>query len=233
MKEPAPNQNPAARADCLAFDLNVLAFLEGENRPEVTRHAAACPYCKVLLADLQLISTAGRDVTLSEPPARVWANIRAALAEEGIIHARPSFWQRWFPIANLAPEARPVGALLALAAMALVLIGSIQNYETSRPSDKMAHEGAVITAGFVPPGMSPAFVETVRQMEGTFRAQENSFEPAMQATFKKSLEALDASIEESWGQCQRNPSDLLARQYLVDAYQTKAEVLASALESAR
>lgn len=225
------NDNP--RPGCQAFDLHLAAYLEGEDRPEVSRHAGECPFCKVVLADFEQLRMASDALPLAEPPARLWPNIRATLAEEGIIHARPSFWQRWFPIAKLAPEAQPVGALLALAAMALVLISSTGSYETSRPSDRIAQGGPVIAAGFVLPGVSPTFVETVRQMEGAFRAQENLVEPAMQASFRKSLQALDASIEESLGQCMRDPGDLLARQYLVDTYQTKAEVLASALELTR
>ena len=223
----------AHRPGCREFDLKLAAYLDGEERPEVTRHAAECPYCQVVLADLERITAVGRELPLADPPARLWANIRATLAEEGIIHDRYSFWQRWFPIPRLAPEARPVGALLVLAAMALVLIASIQSFETTSPSDKMLRSGPVLAAGFVPPGVSPALAETVREMEGAFRAEEDSFEPEMKATYEKSLETLDSTIQESLGQCQRNPGDLLARQYLLNAYQSKAEVLASALGISR
>jgi hypothetical protein len=233
MNESTLNTNGSKRPGCQAFDLNLAAYLEGEDRPEITRHASECPYCKVVLADLGEITGASATLPLPEPPARLWANIRATLEQEGVIRARQSFWQRWFPSPRLAPEARPVGALLALAAMALILIASTGSFETPRRSDILAGKGAVISAGIAAPGLTPALAETVGQMETAFRAQEDSFEPAMKATYKKSLEALDESIRESMGQCERNPDDLLARQYLVNAYQSKAEVLASALEFSR
>jgi len=221
------------RTACQTFDVNLAAYLDGDDRPEVARHARECAFCKIVLADLEQIRGASAAVPLPEPPARLWANIRATLRGEGVMGARASFWQRWFPSPRLAPEARPVGALLALATMALVLIASTRSFETSRPSDILAQGETVITAGIAIPGLTPALAKTVGQMEAAFRAQEDSFEPAIKATYKKSLEALDASIRETMGQCERHPDDLLAREYLVNAYQTKAEVLASALEPSR
>jgi hypothetical protein len=225
------HENP--RPGCQAFDLNLGAYLEGEDRPEVVRHARECRYCSVVLADLEQIRATSAAHPLPEPPARLWANIRATLEEEGVIRERQSFWQRWFPSPRLAPEARPVGALLALATLALVLIASTRSFETSRPSDILAHGGTVITAGITVPGLTPALAETVGQMEAAFFAQEDTFEPAVKATYKKSLEALDTSIRETMGACERDPEDQLSRQYLVSAYQMKAEVLASALEPSR
>ncbi|MBI4166654.1 MAG: hypothetical protein HY508_13065 [Acidobacteria bacterium] len=233
MNKTTHDMSETRRPGCQAFDLNLAAYLEGEDRPNVTRHARECSYCKVLLADLERVREASASLPLPEPPTRLWANIRATLVEEGVIRARQSFWQRWFPSPRLAPEARPMGALLALATMALILIASTGRFESPRRSDILASRGTVITAGIVAPGLTPALAQTVGQMEAAFRAQEDSFEPAMKATYKKSLEALDESIRETMGQCERHPDDLLARQYLVNAYQTKAEVLASALEFSR
>jgi hypothetical protein len=233
MNESTKNMSETNRPGCQGFDVSLAAYLEGEDRPEVTRHASECPYCKVVLADLGEIRGVSAALPLPEPPAQLWANIRATLEQEGVIRARQSFWQRWFPSPRLAPEARPVGALLALATMALILIASTGSFETPRRSDILAGRGAVITAGIAAPGLTPALAETVGQMEVAFRAEEDSFEPAMKATYKKSLETLDESIRESMGQCERHPDDLLARQYLVNSYQSKAEVLASALEFSR
>ena len=227
------SMNANQRPGCQAFDLHLASYLEGEDRPEVARHARECRYCGVVLADLEQLRVTSAAQPLPEPPARLWANIRARLEDEGVIRARESFWQRWFPSPRLAPEARPVGALLALATLALVLIASTRSFETSRPSDKLAQGGTVITAGITVPGLTPALAETVGQMEAAFRAQEDTFEPAVKATYKKSLEALDTSIRETMGACERDPGDQLAQQYLVNAYQTKAEVLASALEPSR
>ncbi len=230
MGEIAHLQNDNARPGCRAFDLGLATYLEGEDRPEVTLHARQSTFCNVVLADLEQIRVMSASLPLPEPPARLWANVRAALAEEGVIRERQSFWQRWFPSPHWIPEARPVGALAALAAMALVLLSSPQGFETPRGSDILAKGEPVVMAGLVPPELTPALAQTVGQMEAAFRAQEDSFEPALKATYKQSLEALDATIRETVGQCRRDPGDALARQYLMNAYQSKAEVLASALE---
>jgi hypothetical protein len=226
------SQHKEPRPGCVAFDKNLAAYLEGEERPEVSLHARECPYCHVLLSDLEQIHVTSTAMPLPEPPARLWANIRSTLEAEGVIRPQLTFWQRWFPSPHLAPEARPVGALLGLALLAIVLVGSTGNYQTSPSSDIIPPGVHVSTAG-IAPELTPALQDTVSQMENAFRAQEDSYEPAMKASYKKSLEALDMSIQESMGQCQRDPADQLARQYLVNAYQMKAEVLASALESSR
>jgi hypothetical protein len=219
-----PREEP--RPACRDFDRHLAAYLEGEAQPAVDRHARECPYCRVVLEDLRAIREASSELPLPEPPARLWANIRATLEAEGVIRLQPSFWQRWFPVARLAPEARPVGALLGLAALALVMVTSTGNLDSTRPKHIMPGAGVVTAAG-----LSPALEATVRQMEEAFRAQEDSFEPELKTTYRKSLEALDDSIRETMIQCQRDPADPLAQQFLLNAYRTKAEVLAAALET--
>ena len=219
-----------ARPACRAFDLALAAWLEGKERPEVPRHASECDYCQVVLSDLEQLRSAAVDVPLPEPPARLWANVRAALVEEGLIGRRESFWQKWFPSSLRVPEARPVGALAAMAALALVMLSSPQGFETPRGSDILAQGEPMIVAGLAAPELTPALAETIGQMEAVFRAQEDSFEPALKATYRTSLDALDTTIRETIGQCRRDPKDTLSKQYLMNAYQTKAEVLASALE---
>jgi hypothetical protein len=67
-------------------------------------------------------------------------------------------------------------------------------------------------------------------MELAYQAREGSLEPTLKATYNRSLETLDATILECIRQCKRDPGNALARQFLMHAYQSKAEVLASALE---
>ncbi len=230
--QPAFGQRLSPAPGCEAFHNNLSAYLDGEERPEVSRHARECAYCKVVLADFEQIHLASSELPLPEPPARLWANIRSTLEAEGVIRPQLTFWQRWFPVPHLAPEARPVGALLAIATLAIVLIGSTQTFQPSISPAIMPPGTNVDTAG-IAPELTPALKETVHQMEEAFRAEESTYEPAMMATYKKSLDALDVTIAETKGQCERDPADQLAKHYLVNAYEMKAEVLASALESSR
>jgi len=228
----AAQENPltAARPQCRAFDLGLAAYLEGEARPEVTAHARECPFCGVMLADLEQVRMTSRDLAFEEPPARLWTNVRATLADEGVIRDQVSAWQRWVPRLTFVREPLPVGALAGLAILALGLLTSPRSYQTPSVSGILPEGESVIAAGFVPPELTPALAETVQQMEAAYNAQQSSLEPALKATYNRSLETLDATIQECIRHCKRDPGNALARQFLMHAYQSKAEVLASALE---
>lgn len=79
MPDQMHDSSEAARAQCRQFDLDLPAYLEGDGHPEVVSHAQQCPFCAVVLADLQLIQSQSHDALLEDPPARVWANIHATL----------------------------------------------------------------------------------------------------------------------------------------------------------
>ena len=74
-----------AIAACSRFDDELEAFLEGEARPFIMAHAQDCASCGALLADLQAIRKAARELPLEAPSPAVWANVRARLAAEGAI----------------------------------------------------------------------------------------------------------------------------------------------------
>ena len=67
--------------------------MEGEARPFITSHARDCASCGALLADLQSIRRAARDLPQEEPSRAVWANVRARLEAEGAfgVPACPQF----------------------------------------------------------------------------------------------------------------------------------------------
>jgi len=215
-------------AACRQFDLDLQSYLEGEDRPEVPAHARECAYCAVILADMEQLRVASRELPVGEPPARLWSNIRATLRAEGIIHDPAPAWSHWIP--RLFPSPAPVGALAGLAALALVLLLSPQNFEKSGTSNILSNGEPVTVAALMPTGVDVDMVRTVKEMEESYWSRESSVEPGLQETYKKSLETLDASIDECVLHCKREPSNALARHYLMLAYQSKAEVLASALE---
>jgi len=218
-----------AAVACRQFDLNLQAYLEGEGRPEVAAHARECAACAVILADMEQIRSASGELPLEEPPARLWSNLRAALEAEGLIHEPSPAWHRWVP--RLFPSPAPLSALAGLALLALALLLSPQNFQRPGDSNILSNGEAVTVAGLFPAGADFDLVRTVKEMEETYSSRESSVEPALQDTYKKSLEALNTSIDECVQHCKRDPGNALARQYLMLAYRSKAEVLASALEN--
>jgi len=221
------------RAACHQFDLHLAAHLEGQDNPQVAAHAKECPYCRALLADLEQIRLASRDLPLDEPPPRLWANICATLQGEGIIQEQIPAWQRWFPPLALLHTPRPVGALAGLALLAVALLSSPRGYESPDSADSMQGRESMTLAGVLPVGADVDLARTVKEMEETYSARGSFLEPALKETYDKSLGTLNDTIEECIRHCRREPRNALARQYLIHAYQAKAEVLASALESNR
>jgi len=223
-------QFDAAGAACQQFDQHLAAYLEGEDGPEVLAHAQQCPYCGTLLADMEQIRFASRHLPLEEPPARVWANIRAALQAGGILREQIPAWYRWFPRLAFLPRPVPLGALACLALLGLTLLISPGGFEPNATLDVPSPAGTVTAAGVISTGLDEAMTRTLRDMENAYLSRENFLEPAVKTVYRRSLESLDASIQESLTYCQREPSNRLAREYLVNAYKSKADVLASALE---
>jgi hypothetical protein len=205
----SPDHNSElSRSACRAFDLDLPAFLEGEPRPEVERHARDCEFCSVVLADLVAIREASRVLPSEDPPARLWSNVRAALAADGIVK-EPVGWSNRFPGFSWLRWAAPVGALAVLA----VTIGLVLRAPLPRQDP-------------VPPELA----NTVSTLEQNYTAREASLDPGLKATYRKSLDSLNDSIKECRATIEAKPTDTLAQEYLVAAYTEKAEVLQSALE---
>lgn len=227
---PEHDNSETARAACRQFDLHLPAYLEGEDKPQVVTHARQCPFCGVVLADLELILSQGREMLLEEPPATLWANIRATLAAEGIFREPASAWHLWFPSLGTARHLAPVGALACLVIFSAALLGPPGAFGPNAISDSSSAGERTIAASALYASEDTDLVRTIGDMEKIYQARETSFEPAVKATYQKSLECLNASIRECLNHCRREPTNTLAREYLVAAYTQKAQVLASALE---
>jgi hypothetical protein len=213
MPEPMPEKLDPTRAQCRRFDLNLAAYLEGDAQPEVAIHARECRACGGLLADMQLMISEAPMALLEDPPARVWANVRATLEQEGIFREPSPGWFGWFPQlgqAGLLHFAAPFSALAFMALVGVLFLG--------RPG--------VIQ----PPPASGTTEQTVSQMEQSYQSHKKFLDPAVQASYQKGLQSLDTSIREFRDSVKKEPSNTLAREYLANAYEQKAAVLSAALE---
>ncbi len=219
------------RAACRQFDLNLDSYLEGEPQPEVTAHARECPFCGVLLADIEQAGFASHHLPPEEPPPRVWANIRATLASEGVFHEQVVGWHRWLPRFVFQPVATPVAALACLVLFGLVLMAPPRDSQGNRTTEFLpSGELSPFAAAALVTGLDSNMARTIREMEQSYRARESFLDPALKATYRKSLQSLDECIRECLVHCQRQPANRLAHEYLLNAYKLKAEVLTSALE---
>jgi hypothetical protein len=221
-----PEQYPDRRSSvtgqeaCRRFDAVLAAYLEGEEQPEIGAHARQCPFCYSILADLEQIRSASRDLGWEEPPATLWASVRAVLISEGVIRPRRRFWERLF--SGLRGEMIPAAALACLALAAAVLI-EVPGRHASRKAP----------IAFGPTAAMPQdaqVADVLADMENAYRARAASFDPPVRAAYAQGLESLDDEIRECQRSVQEDPANALAREYLVNAYTQKARLLEAALE---
>jgi hypothetical protein len=216
---------------CRQFDREVAEYLEGEERPGVLLHARECSFCGVVLQDLETVISESGVLPLVDPPARVWANIRATLEAEGIIHEPESWARRWLAPLTGVWRPAPVVALagMLVLAVSLTLSRRRMNPPTTHTATVTPETSDTVARGSVPSD-NAALVQTVNGMERDYQSRKGTIEPALQVTYEKSLASLDDSIRQCQDSIQKEPDNSLARQYLMTAYQQKAEVLSAALE---
>ncbi len=218
------------QAACRQFDAGLGAYLEGVANPFMVSHAQACESCGALLADLQAIQQAARELPQEEPSRVVWANVRAQLEAEGAFAAPVSRWRQvlaW----RFSPHLVPLGVLATLVILGSALTlpsGNLQRW--SGPEGVADYSAGARTSAAVPPTEDTALAQVVSDLESNFRANESSMTPDLKATYEKSLVSLDGSIRECLDSLQHEPRNTLAHDYLLTAYTRKAEVLSSALE---
>jgi hypothetical protein len=230
MSDLEKNPSVSSRMACRQFEVDFADYLEGESRPQVPLHAKACPFCSVILTDLELIRAEGRSFSVEEPPARLWANVRSTLAAEGVIRERAAGRFGIFAFPSFARLAAPLAMLACLLLFSSVLMvppSSIDHSSTSRWL-ALSDRDAVAEKVFLLE--DSALASMVGDMEKSFEARRTSLAPGVEATYRKGLESLDDSIRECRASVESEPGNTLAREYLTEAYTQKAEVLAAALK---
>jgi hypothetical protein len=197
--------------ECQEFDRHAAEWLEGARTPEVSNHLRTCKSCSTRAADLELIVAASSSLPELDPPERIWTSIRVQLEAEGLLHTRKSLAERlreFFP-------ARPRTALATamISALATVLL-----FVPESPSPGVPHKT------YVRWSLSRAS-EQLANGEKDANRNFHLRDPQVAASYQQNLALVDNLI----GECQRrvdeDPSDEMAREYLVTAYQQKADLL--------
>jgi len=224
------DSSEAPHALCLKFDSDLPAYFEGEDRPELISHAEQCPYCSVVLADVKLIQSQSREALWEDPPARLWANIRATLASEGVFREPSAGRVSWLPQTGLLRYALPFAALASMVLFCTLVLFPPPSMNRGTNPASARNEVKAPLAEVRYAADNGRLEQTVSEMEKSYRARERSFDPAVQARYQKGLQSLDDSIRECKDSVQKEPDNMLAQEYLATAYQQKAEVLSAALE---
>jgi len=218
-----------ATAACYRFEVELQAYLEGEDSPFVRVHARECAACAMFLDDLEALGAAARALPLEEPSPVVWSNIRVRLEAEGAFAEKAGFWG-WLGQFDFLRHPLPVTAFACLLVLGCVMTVPRTYPGSDAGMSLSAQSGSSPVQSMSLVGENAALEQLVHNLEATFKAREASLTPDLKTIYDNSLLSLDASIRECSDSLRREPNNTLAHDYLLAAYSQKAEVLSSALE---
>jgi hypothetical protein len=208
---------------CNEFFAQLDQWMDGERSASAQSHARECPGCRGVVDDLKAIHHTARTMEDVAPPPQLWFSLRSQLMEEGLIrderHARTSTIATWFD-GVLAAVPRP-----ALAGAYLVALIAV---------------GVALTAPFRPPtcdpwmaGMQDSTQPLSANLDSAEQATMSSMldsNPVVTASLHKNLAIVDNYIALCEKSVHEDPDSELARDYLYEAYQQKADLLAQMTE---
>ncbi|HEY0704164.1 MAG TPA: hypothetical protein VGD60_15445 [Candidatus Acidoferrales bacterium] len=212
--------------ECKKF-LTWLETWDSDQQPlDSPPHARGCSSCRAVFEDLKAIHAEAHTWSANEPepPAHIWSSLHAQLKDEGLIRTPEA--ERvsppvvsspgWF--ANLfAQVPRPVlaGAYLSL----LVAAGFALSGPFGRPSNEAIWlQGTQVVA-------SPLSAQ-LDTFEQNPMASRGYVSPAVAASLHQNLAIVDNYISLCEKSVQEEPENEVARDYLFEAYQQKADLLA-------
>ena len=203
--------------------------------PEAARaHLATCSHCQDYLADLSTIVAVANELPAEvEPPARVWVSLQSQLELEGIIKtpALPVAGERrsWW----LGFSDRFGGRALATAAVGLlIVVAGVMQWQ--KPPDH-GLRGDFPSGGSLPPWQI-SFRQTATVLNGqevdlrNMQLASSSPLAPVDDSYRQSLQQVDEFIADCERRVSATPEDDVAREYLSNAYQQKAELLSAMMD---
>ena len=212
-------------ANCNAFLEQLDEWMEGERSPSAEAHLLSCEACGNLIADLDSIRNTASSLAASdpEPSERVWIALRAQLQDEGLIHAaqpgvsdtlkhwlRGTFW--------VLPRPVLAGAyLMALIAVGFALSGSSGLMNDSNLWMSRTQRST-----------QPLSASLATEEDAISSIADTN--PVVTASLRKSLAVIDNDIALCEKSVREEPQNEFARDYLYEAYQQKADLIAQVTE---
>jgi hypothetical protein len=208
--------------NCSEFLDQIDRWMEGERSPAAEAHLSTCPQCRNLIADLDAIRDTASTMAASdpEPPARVWIALRAQLEQEGLIREPRQGLAHWLNgLLGTVPRPALAGAYLA----ALVAVG----FAISGPAHMQSDSNAWMSGMQSSTQPLSASLDTAEQDTISSLADRN---PVVTASLRKNLAIIDNNIALCEKSVREQPDSEFARDYLYEAYQQKADLIAQVTE---
>lgn len=229
-----PLNTPMNGMDCSEFADQLDAWMTGERSAAARVHARECRQCRAMAEDFGTIAKAAREWSLedAEPSPRLWNALRAQLQEEGLIRdtsrgvapaamrlqpqvqaAKPAGWfAGWFGGA-LRP-ALAGGYLALLIAVSAVFVG---------PSGKQIDDSQWLA--HTQRSTRPLNAELDSAEHAVLSDLAVTANPVVSAAFHQNLAIIDRDIALCEKNVREEPENELARDYLYEAYEQKADLL--------
>ncbi len=208
-----------ATIHCDQFMEMLEPWMEGERHPDAAAHLGGCGRCRAVLADLEVIQAASRQLAQVEvdPPQRVWVSLRSQLEAEELIRRRGV--RNWLSVMFPAlPAPALAGAYATLLLVAGLLLGTqvrTLNEIVWLNRTQVASAALDIQLNAVEQGAISAIHE---------------HNPDVTAALNENLAMVDNYISLCEKSVRDEPQSEMARDYLYDAYQQKADLLVTMAE---
>ncbi len=211
---------------CNEFLDQLESWMGGERSAGAQAHARGCARCGSLVSDLDGIHQTAPSLAVAdgEPPARVWIALRAQLEQEGLIHdgrrGLTETLRNWLgEIFTVVPRPALAGAyLMALVAVGVALTGPDQR----RLNEDLWIHGTQVSTQPLSAQLDSAEQDAISSLTNS--------NPVVTASLQKNLAIVDNYIALCEKSVLDEPENEVARDYLYDAYQQKADLLAQISE---
>jgi hypothetical protein len=212
-----------ATITCKDFMDRLDSWMGGNPPGDAEAHLRNCSNCRSLIEDLKAICTEASSWRTEEVEVspRIWTSLRSHLEQEGLIHEnRPAESKTTWFAGWLAALPRPA---LAGAYLTLLIAAA---FALSRPMNKQSNQALWLADSR--DSTLPLRAQLIAEQDSF--ASFNNANPVVTASLNKNLAIVDNYIALCEKSVQEEPQNEVARDYLYEAYQQKADLLAQMTE---
>ena len=214
-------------------------FLDGSlghaEHASVSAHLAACGECDGAREDFNAILAAARDTHeyLYSPSDEraLWLRVRDAVeSEERVVatHANKGgrFWSRLLNARfQLSFPQLATGVAALVVSVAFVTAVGLRYVSTDSPRGKDRVLRRAVSDEVYPSAYVEPHEASLRYWQQRVEARKASWNPRMRASFDRSVNVLDQTVEESLADLRNNPHDEVAEEMLNSALHDKIELM--------
>ena len=217
--------------NCTEIQLRISECLDSQGRlseeSHVEEHLRKCRECSRIYTDLKFIRETASELGSFEPPPSLWFAISSQLVTEGLVQeGKSNFWKRVFSW-NLSSGLKPA---LAGAILALITIVGIAHLvrNPGRQPEPVSSESAVLVEVQQAESHYQRAIEALSEVS---QKRLQSFSPELAQIFSDNLATMDYYVKQCQDAVRNNPDNPLAHRYLLVAYERKADLMKTIVNS--